>query len=834
MNTRGNGTPTQMEVPVNRLIQPPAGELPMIQVSDLQTAVEIVRAAQLAEAHRPRGRPRLEQPLLILAVGGSAKRIATRLKAAFIERFGELPENVIIRCFDSANEVISVREGRHGRVIALEDKSEFERLERVPVAGIKQAPHYHRAIVERLGPNLQRIPRASIGDGAAQERLQGLLTLLWNAPKVARSIENAVRRLVERSDDLARAAGERSGLNVVLIGSAPGGQGSGALLDLAQLAHMVVRKVGDLEESSRFIGVAPLPGAFAGVRGPNLLPNTHAFFLELNAVMQGAGFQATYPGNIAVNTLEPPFDVVFVLDGIDERRQAFANLDEVCDLAARSLAVLLGTEVGLHEIFAAVNEHGALRGVSAAGYGTFLATIGQASIRFPAQPTADRCVLRLAAEAATASLADAAGATLPGGTLAGAATLCDRLRLNDNGAPFDTRPTVPASLEQAPSEEQPAMARALVTNFLQRRLYETAFTQIRATTGLLSDELRAELLNGLAATQAAGTLATTAHWLRSATEALQTQYATLLAEAERLAATAENNQKGLDAASAALDQAADSLLFLRKGRVRIAVGRYLDEANPYIRLRLEQRITEAAAEATHATLKVARALMQQATDAMQRLEQARILLDGREAELARLAVGHGEINLATPDLVERLYAQYRGAPLGVAKQAASADENQTADRAEGVLAWSRLPVEDLAARLVAAAAPSFNAVREITVEAVLALQWNDRSAQQWISRLADLAAGAWNLDPARLPDGGAAMASFLTIGVPEASGSIFANCGRTLVSTHDPERIVALRTIYGASLDSLKGADDWQQAYEAASQRTPLHVLALPAVETSH
>jgi hypothetical protein len=139
----------------------------------------------------------------------------------------------------------------------------------------------------------------------------------------------------------------------------------------------------------------------------------------------------------------------------------------------------------------------------------------------------------------------------------------------------------------------------------------------------------------------------------------------------------------------------------------------------------------------------------------------------------------------------------------------------------------------------------FEPVRELTVESViaphgnaaagLAQPWDDRSAapahsdgagaQQWIGRLAELAAGAWNLDRALLSGGGADQASFLTIGVPDATESIFANCGHTLVSTHDPERIVALRTVYGASFDALKPAAAWRRAYEQAHGRTPLHVV---------
>ncbi len=269
---------------------------------------------------------------------------------------------------------------------------------------------------------------------------------------------------------------------------------------------------------------------------------------------------------------------------------------------------------------------------------------------------------------------------------------------------------------------------------------------------------------------------------------------------------------------ATLDRAAEALFFLRKGQMRAAANRYLDEAAQYARLALGQRVAEAASEVLLAGLREVRGRAQQLTEAQTRLLQARSLLAGREAELTRLAVGRSEINLATPDLVEQLYGQYRSEPAGLALLVAGQEA--------GVLGWGGLTAEALAHRLNAAAAQSFAPLREITVEDVLAIRWDDRSAGQWISRLTGLAAGAWNQDRALMPDGGASQASFLTIGVPDATASIFANSGYTLVSTHDPERIVALRTVYGASFDTLKGAAGWQRAYDEARRKgTPLHVV---------
>lgn len=770
-------------------------------------------------------RVRLAQPLLFLALGGTGRQLATRAKAELIERFGHVPENVLFLAFDSADDPIAVRTNRDGRVIELARDGEFILLERVPLLGIKRNLERHSDIAGRLGADLNRLHRISIHDGTAQERPQGLLALMWNAPTVARLLNNAVRRLVERSDDLRHDHDGRSGINVVLAGSSCGGQNSGAMFDLAYLTREALLSLGDLGESSRITGVVVLPAAFPGVRGPNFGPNTYAFFLELDALMQGAGFHAGYPGNLRVDSKEPPFDTVFVLDGVDERGRAWANLEEVCDLGAQALMLLLTTDLGAREIFAALNDLGVLHRVSPAGLGTYLATVGQAVIRFPAQQVADRCALRLAAAMAETCLTDITADLPSTAALASGEAVRERLRLNAHGVPFQVSIVLPASVEQAPAEEQPGLARTLVVNYLQKRIYDEAFDQIKATAGQLTADLSADLASGVRAAVATGRAALVTNWLHQTGEGLQAEYARLLVEAERLAAEANNSQRTLDTASNSLDQAAGALFFLRKSQMRAALTRYLDAAGQLARLRLEQRVAEAAAEVLQTALRELRHRSQQASDAVLRLTQARDQLVAHEAELARRTTSRSEINLASEELVAQLYAQHSSDPIGLAPQVMAL--------ADGFLEWGRLTPAALADHLAGLADGVFRPVRELTVEDVLGMRWDERSAQQWIGRLTDLAAAAWNQDRALLPDGGANQASFLTIGVPDATDSIFGNCGHSLVSTHDPERIVALRTIYGASFDTLKSARGWQRDYEQARVHTPVHVLLAASGQAS-
>jgi hypothetical protein len=268
----------------------------------------------------------------------------------------------------------------------------------------------------------------------------------------------------------------------------------------------------------------------------------------------------------------------------------------------------------------------------------------------------------------------------------------------------------------------------------------------------------------------------------------------------QLAAMVEQAQERLERASAAMDRAAGGFPLTRRSQVLSALGETINAANRLASAQLEQRVEQLVGE--------------QLAD---NLEWTQGQLAALEQVVAALKTAARQLNLAEPELVEELYRAHAGDVGASVREAIS--------RADDILAWAGWKPEALAAHLLSVARHAFDALRSVTVEDVLKRRWDDRSAQQWVARLDDLAAGAWNLDRALLPGGGNNLASFLTLGVPEEATSIFANSGHTLVSTHDRERIIALRTVYGASFDTLRQAAQWKRAYESMVGSTLLHVL---------
>ncbi|MEZ4705655.1 MAG: tubulin-like doman-containing protein [Caldilineaceae bacterium] len=779
----------------------------------------------LSRPASPAGRGQLPQPLLLVAAGGSGREIATQVKAFMIETFDQVPDNVSILALDSADEPIARREQRRGQVVELERESEFIHLARVPLAGIRRMPERHPEIMERLGETLHHIHRASIRDGAAAERPQGLIALLWNARRIMRLLRQRIRQLVGRNADVRLNLHTQSGINVVVLGSTAGGQGSGAMLDLAYMVRHALAELGDLAESSRVIGMFTLPGAFAEIRGANLQPNSYAFFKELDELMQGKGFAARYPGDIEIQSSEPPFDHVYVLDGVDELGKTWPNRDEVCALGARALTLLFGSEVGMREIAGAVNEQGVLRRRSAGGFGTYLGTVGQAILHLPTLYIMQRCVLRQSLamideyllQPLPAPAADTAAPALLQSTHFQPAALVNALQTNQAGAPFSVQIGLPAGLEQWAAEEVPAQLRTLVNNYQQRRIYGQTFVDMAAAAQRIWGETDAALQHNLTRVMEKGQIPPAMKWLAVLERAWRRLDAQLAQQVSERAEQATQAQLGLESAAAALEQAAESLFIWRKARVRQAATAYMESANAYLRGCVEQRVAELVSEQMQHSLRWVEQKRRGLEQIQTRLLRVRDLLLARQQVLTQRQASRNEISLADELIVARLYAQYAGAP--------GLDVEQALAQSGGIWSWGQQTPEQLTRLLAQTALPAFLPLQKLNIEEVLRRRWPDRSPLQWIKRLETLAAGAWNLDRSLLTGGGTDLAEFSTIGVPDVAASIFASSGSPIASLHSSERIIALRTLYGASIDMLKPAVQWRQAYERAVGHTPLHIF---------
>jgi hypothetical protein len=100
--------------------------------------------------------------------------------------------------------------------------------------------------------------------------------------------------------------------------------------------------------------------------------------------------------------------------------------------------------------------------------------------------------------------------------------------------------------------------------------------------------------------------------------------------------------------------------------------------------------------------------------------------------------------------------------------------------------------------------------------------------------LLDQATPSWNLDRARLPDGGAGLQRLEVLGVPDEADSLYRQHATMLVSTGDRSRLVALVAHVGAAHTAIQQWDGYQATYDQARGHTPLHVLPEFQADNEH
>ena len=247
-----------------------------------------------------------------------------------------LPVNLAVLCFDSATDPVSAINERTGEVVTLEVGSEFFPLDSVPVLGIKNKLEHHGELVYTMSAEaIRRITRAYITHGAAQDRTQGLMALLWNGKAVEKIIANALHRLTEREKDVHGELATMNTIQVYVAASLAGGQGAGAMQATCTLIGDLMARTSTLGERGRIVGITVLPGAFHGIENKRMQANTFASVEEWNAFMRGkVENRLHYPGGDLIRTFEPPVDYLYVFDGVDENGRALPRRLWTQDCAA--------------------------------------------------------------------------------------------------------------------------------------------------------------------------------------------------------------------------------------------------------------------------------------------------------------------------------------------------------------------------------------------------------------------------------------------------------------------------------------------------------------------
>ncbi|MCB8944027.1 MAG: hypothetical protein H6658_09760 [Ardenticatenaceae bacterium] len=761
------------------------------------------------------------RPTLLIGAGGSGQYILTFLKAMLEARFAdEWQSRIRLLAFDTTEETIQVQ-GPHG-LISLEPGSEFFDIGNIPVGSIMRNIDSQVAIKERLGSVLSRLPAGVLRSGSKQLRPFGLMALLWNHPQVNEQLRRALWQLAGRNQTNGSQT-QQQGINVFICGSLVGGTGSGTTLDLAHLIREAFTDLGTQAEFCHITGIGVLPQAFYGIKGPNMWPNTAAYLQELNHLMVKGNFQARYPDGRLIQSREAPFNIYYVVDGVDQQGRTWSDIYAVSAMAAHCIYLQMGTQLGQKGENAFDNLDEVLTGLTHEGQGTFLASFGKGDLLFNAPAVAAICTHWLLAERLQTVWLAAADPEVVGQTSHTllAAIQSDQMRPHlrqdrDTKSEFHYTITPPAWLSRLPMGEISSETTRYLAEFEQARLAETILPHIArngqelAATqqGVWQEWVQAVLLSPEMSLNS----------VLQVIQQLQSWLTTHLEENQRVLVEQERQLSRLEQvrtqAGTAVSQAAASFPLGRQGRVREALAYTFRTAQELADSRISVHMLRAEQSVWHQLQQWLRQQLSQLNTLRERLGSLAQQVEGKAAQQLE-QVAHGgvaAVSLADAAYVRRLYGRYKPNWVDIREQIPNP------------LTLTMLSAADLKQRLLATLQPAFTAIRELDVEQVIQDRKDEMSLRARRQQLFELATPSWNVDRARLPEGGANLVRLEVLGVPDATQSYFEG-EPMLVSTHDPYRLTALVVAAGAPPLALQQYDQFMAAMEQAKGKRPLHIL---------
>jgi hypothetical protein len=274
------------------------------------------------------------RPTVVIGLGGTGYGALLKLKRRFVDAYGVLPP--IIRFLS-----IDTTENAEGESVL--DHHEKYVLQVGNPANLVSGENPH---IDEWWP--PEIPTQAILAGAGQVRARGRLALFAKFDELYGRIRNAVdevrniRNQKQMTYDNFQIS-QRSGVEVYIVGSLAGGTGSGTFLDISYIARHIIG--GD--EQSNFTGIFVLPRFFASRPGTAMVkPNAYGALKELEHLSTSrANFQIDY-GSRRISVNRPPFDLVYLVDSINEQGRTIADQPDLHKVIADGMYVQMASQIG--------------------------------------------------------------------------------------------------------------------------------------------------------------------------------------------------------------------------------------------------------------------------------------------------------------------------------------------------------------------------------------------------------------------------------------------------------------------------------------------------------
>lgn len=774
-------------------------------------------------AIKDRTSSQLEQmrPALVIVLGGTGQLFGVHLKAALIQRYGQdWRDRVRIVAFDTTDEPYVIQ-GSAGPV-RLEPGDEYHHIGNVPVPAILRNIDNLPTIQSRLGSALHRLPATALRNGAKSIPALGLIALLWHFSLVREQLKRALWELAGREQQGASVALQQQGINVFICSSLVGGTGRGMLIDVAYQVRDLFSELGTQADFCHITGLGFLPQAFPGIPATNLNANAGSSLQEIDHLMVHGNFRARYPDGRTVQHREAPFDLFYVLDGVDERGRTWPGIHALAAMAASGVYLQMASQVGRKGDNVFDNMDDALMGRTADGQGTFLASFGLAYQEFDAPAVAELCSRWLLQELIRDEWLSEVAGKPPAAAEAllqpvSAAQMEVALWRDPDGGQLHLDLRQPGWLRQKAHEEITAAARNYVQEYGHSRVSERLLVQLERNATALSKAQQAawrQWVNDRLLSPGES-----AHGLIQILKSSQSQLNEWLDGSHpallELDAARERQTVALAQAEAVLARATSSLPLGRNGRIRDGLAGYFQAATELYETQLAAGYLRAQRQVWSEIGQYLGELLRET----QRLAEHLQTIAGRlaretAAQLAALQTGAvSHLSLADEAYVQTLYQKYRPRQVNVhahlEKAPLDLGQYSSAELAELLLGVLRTP---------------FAAVQALTIEDVIADRAAEMSVRARREQLFQMATPSWNLDRARLPQGGSDMKRVEVLGVPDVTTTLFRH-EPTHVSTHDPHRLVAFVVSAGAPPAALQQYERYRQMMDMVRAQRPIFVL---------
>ncbi len=781
---------------------------------------------------------------LLIGIGGTGQKVLVQIKARFVRNYGGVPPAVEFLCFDT--DPTAEQAQMEGKVVRLVAGTELISISGIQTANIVRNLDKYPAIQNWIAEDKEKIPVAAIQMGARQVRPLGRLALFWHIEMVKSKMEGAVHRL----NDLKLGAdmgGDRRGMNVFIISSVCGGTGSGALLDIAYLIRRVVQDLGLAPELCLINGVLALPSVFPTVDKIGIQSNAYACLNELDYYMQTEKVEWSQEyGNprvppVTFSSLRP-FNICYLIDGINENSQGLAGLEEIAPMIAEAIYLQIGSQVGRtnDSLFDNVDTlTGKIMYSDENRYKpTAYSSLGTASLVFPVVKIIDLCANRLGRELLeTAVLREvdkpervdaAVNSFLQANQLKDQTALLEAVTRDEKGVVLKVA-LDPRQLDRFKDAEMLPNTQQLLTRAesqVENQFSATLETNRKSLGEKLSAALTAEIERLV--NDPVGGLKMAIAFLEKLDIALAGMRGSL--DTNRDAANdRQKRSKGMETQTlTGLNTAVRSGNPLgRGGRIKEARNTHINTAQNTLVARFEVKKCETAI----AILASISGNMQGRRAALQRTVERLISIKAQyTAFVERYGGGKSRVDfvlatdISTEADIQRYYTEHY-------KSLGQAPAASLLDKKGPLYAWLDLDQDALSDRILSYTRSVFDDLREINIENIILEKREEKDPPRRKLDLIDRSVPFWNFRTAGvLGSDFRGVSQIIVIGVPDRERSIYKDyteVNQILTSTFDPHQITVMQTKHGIPLFALTQYNDFKTSHDYVlhNEVKPLYVI---------